>query len=192
MNRTHNVSRVAGAAKTAVPLWMWAAIAALLVVTIYASWDARQLQRQIADVNDRATAELRTRERIAEELVAVRREAAILADPESVRIALATSQPDASPLQANWNAKLGLVVSGQKIPQPPGDRVLELWLIPKAPGGKPVPSETLRPDANGNFVLLVPNPPELMTDTKALAVSEEPAGGSPQPTTTPKWVGGVS
>jgi len=184
--------QVALAGKSAVPFWMWAAVAALLVVAAYTSWDARQLQRQIVDVNDRASAELRSREKIEEELAAVRREASILADPESVKIALATSQPEAGPLQANWNAKLGLVISGQKIPQPAGDRVLQLWLIPKAPGGKPVPSQTVRPDANGNFVLLVSNPPELMAETKALAVTDEPAGGSPQPTTTPKWVGGVS
>jgi anti-sigma-K factor RskA len=31
-----------------------------------------------------------------------------------------------------------------------------------------------------------------MAETKALAVTEEPMGGSPQPTSTPMWVGGVS
>jgi anti-sigma-K factor RskA len=31
-----------------------------------------------------------------------------------------------------------------------------------------------------------------MANTKALAVTEEPAGGSPQPTTTPKWVGAIT
>jgi anti-sigma-K factor RskA len=39
---------------------------------------------------------------------------------------------------------------------------------------------------------MVDNPPEVMAETKALAVTEEPAGGSPQPTSTPIWVGGVS
>jgi anti-sigma-K factor RskA len=87
---------------------------------------------------------------------------------------------------------LGLVVSGQKIAPPPGDRVLQLWLIPKEAGGKPVPSRVVRPDDHGNFVLLVANPPEAMTETKALAITEEPAGGSALPTTTPKWVGGIS
>jgi anti-sigma-K factor RskA len=75
---------------------------------------------------------------------------------------------------------------------PSGNRVLQLWLIPKAPGGKPIPSLTLRPDAQGKFVLLVADPPEQMAQTKALAITEEPEGGSPQPTTEPRWVGGVS
>jgi len=40
--------------------------------------------------------------------------------------------------------------------------------------------------------LIVDDPPEVMADTKALAVTEEPMGGSLQPTSTPMWVGGVS
>jgi anti-sigma-K factor RskA len=182
----------AAATRSAVPFWMWGAIAALLVAAAYTAWNARQLENQIRDVHDQSEAELRSRERIEEELAMVRREAAILVDPASVKIALATGQPGAGPLQADWNPKLGLVVSGQKVPPPVGDHVLQLWLIPKAHGGKPLPSQTVRPDANGNFVLLITNPPEPMVETKALAVTEEPAGGSPQPTTTPKWVGGVS
>jgi anti-sigma-K factor RskA len=31
-----------------------------------------------------------------------------------------------------------------------------------------------------------------MEQTKALAITEEPAGGSPAPTTPPRWVGGVT
>ena len=36
------------------------------------------------------------------------------------------------------------------------------------------------------------DPPDEMAETKALAITEEPAGGSPQPTSTPMWVGGIS
>jgi anti-sigma-K factor RskA len=67
-----------------------------------------------------------------------------------------------------------------------------LWLIPKAPGAKPEPSLTVRPDADGKFELLVANPPDSSGGTKALAITEEPEGGSPQPTTTPIWVGAVA
>jgi anti-sigma-K factor RskA len=196
-------SRPAGdstsSSKPAVPFWMWAAVAALLLLTLYSAWNARQLQEQIRDVNERAIAQLHSREKIEQELAAARQEAAqikreadILADPTSVKIAMATSAADSGPLQANWNPRLGLVVSGSQIPQPAGSRVLQLWIIPKTAGAKPVPVEVNRPDANGSFVMVVANPPEALADAKALAVSEEPAGGSPQPTTTPKWVGGVS
>lgn len=178
--------------KSPVPFWMWAAVAALLIAAVYSAWDARRLQNQVRDIHNRAVAELANREKIEQELAEVRREATILADPASVKIALATNDPQLAPLQAQWHAALGIVLTGQKIPQPPSNRVLQLWLIPKAPGGKPIPSQVVRPDANGNFVLLVAAPPEQMANTKALAVTEEPTGGSPQPTTTPKWVGAVS
>jgi anti-sigma-K factor RskA len=75
---------------------------------------------------------------------------------------------------------------------PKGNKVLQLWLIPKAPGAKPMPSHTFWPDANGKITEMVDDPPEVMAQTKALAITEEPAGGSPQPTSTPIWVGGVS
>ena len=180
------------ASKSPVPFWMWAAVAALLIAAVYSAWDARRLQNQVRDIHNRAVAELAKREKIEQELAEVRREATILADPASVKIALATNDPQSVPLQAQWHAALGIVVTGQKIPQPPSNRVLQLWLIPKTPGLKPIPSQVVRPDANGNFVLLVAAPPEQMANTKALAVTEEPAGGSPQPTTTPKWVGAIT
>ncbi len=179
-------------AQRIIPYWMWAAVAALLVVSIYSTWSAQRLSEQMRDVNARAIAELNSRAKIEDELGQLRREATILTDPASVKIPLATGEPHAGPVQATWHSQLGLVVSGQKIAPPPGDRVLQLWLIPKEAGGKPVPSRVVRPDDHGNFVLLVANPPEAMTETKALAITEEPAGGSALPTTTPKWVGGIS
>src|SRR6202040_3940989 len=119
-------------------------------------------------------------------------ENAILTDPASVKITLAPQKIQAPQMVAMWHAKYGIVLTGQKVPMPSGDRVLQLWLIPKAPGSKPMPSMTLRPDSNGNFVILVSNPPETSGNTKALAITEEPAGGSAAPTTTPKWVGTIS
>jgi anti-sigma-K factor RskA len=75
---------------------------------------------------------------------------------------------------------------------PSPHHVLQLWFIPKAPGKMPMPSMMVRPDANGKFVLLVSNPPESMDATKALAISEEPEGGSPRPNNPPRYSGGVS
>jgi len=78
------------------------------------------------------------------------------------------------------------------LPAPASKRTLQLWLMPNTPGAKPMPSLTLRPDWSGKFDLLVANPPESPDGTKGLAITEEPEGGSPQPTTTPIWVGTVS
>jgi anti-sigma-K factor RskA len=94
-------------------------------------------------------------------------------------------------LQATWSPEFGLVISGQRLAPPPGNRTLQLWLIPKATAGKAIPSLTLRPGPDGRFDLLVANPPDSPGAIKALAISEEADGGSPQPRTTPVWVGAV-
>jgi hypothetical protein len=171
---------------------MWAGVAALFLFSVFSARNAEQLRKDIRTTNERAAAILKERQGLEAQLETAKREAVILTDPASVNIALASSDPQSPQLEAKWHSKLGIVLTGQKIPAPSGNRVLQLWLIPKTPGGKPIPSLTLRPDAEGKFVLLVSNPPELMAQTKALAITEEPEGGSPQPTTTPRWVGGVS
>jgi anti-sigma-K factor RskA len=175
-----------------IPFWMWAGVAALFLATIYSAWNAQRLQREIQRADQIAAAILQHRHELETQLADAKRVAAILIDPASVKIALASPDPQSPQLEAKWHSQLGIVLTGQKISVPSGNRVLQLWLIPKTPGGKPIPSLTLRPDADGKFLLLVSNPPELMTQTKALAITEEPAGGSLQPTTTPRWVGGVS
>jgi anti-sigma-K factor RskA len=178
--------------KSNIPFWMWAGVAALFLATIYSAWNAQRLTREIQRADQIAAAILQHRHELETQLEDAKREAAILVDPASVKIALASPDPQAPPLEAIWHSNLGIVLSGQKVPAPARDRVLQLWLIPKTPGGKPIPSLTLRPDADGKFVLLVSNPPELMAATKALAITEEPPGGSLAPTTPPLWVGGVS
>jgi len=189
-----------------IPYWLSAGIAALLLLTLYFAWDAQHLKEELRASNERNQLDeqivantqderVATQQKLAameEQMAKMHRETAILTDPSSVKIMLAAQKIRAPQMVAMWHAKYGIVLTGQKVPMPSGNRVLQLWLIPKAPGGKPMPAMTVRPDANGNFVVLVSNPPAAGSDTKALAVTEEPAGGSAEPTTTPKWVGTMS
>jgi hypothetical protein len=202
-------SQVATGATTTpsgIPYWLSAGIAAMLLLTLYFAWDAHRLKEELRASNERNqrneqmvanTQEERAASQqeltvMQDQMAKMRRENAILTDPASVKITLAAQKIQAPQMVAMWHAKYGIVLTGQKVPMPSGNRVLQLWLIPKAPGGKPMPSMTVRPDANGNFVILVFNPPASGSDTKALAITEEPAGGSAAPTTTPKWVGAMS
>jgi anti-sigma-K factor RskA len=178
--------------RSAIPFWMWAGVAALFLFSVYSTWNSQRLEREIQAANQRAAAILQERRELDAQLQLAKRAAIIVTDPASAKIAMPSTDPQSPALEAKWHSQLGIVLTGQKIPALSGNRVLQLWLIPKAPGGKPIPSLTLRPDADGKFVLLVANPPELMAQTKALAITEEPEGGSAQPTTTPRWVGGVS
>ena len=184
-------SGVSGSVKPAIPLWMWGAVAAVVLFALYNVYDAQRERAIIAELQKQAAVQVEEQRREQQELALAHREAVILTDPRSVKISMPAGSKDLPPLQATWHAALGIVVSGQNLPVPGGTRTLQLWLIPKAPGGKPIPSLAVRPDPDGKFHLLVQNPPESQGDTKALAITEEPAGGSPQPTTTPIWVGAV-
>ena len=179
-------------AKSSIPFWLWAGVAALLVFSIYSAWNTRRLENEIREASERAAVLRSEGEKTAQDLALAKREAMILMDPNSVKIALKSGNAQGPQLEAKWHSQLGVVVMGENIPMPSPHHVLQLWFIPKAPGQMPMPSMMIRPDANGKFVLLVSNPPESMDATKALAISEEPEGGSAWPSNPPRYSGGVS
>ena len=185
----------AGNRRAAIPWWIWAGVAALLVFSLHSAWSARKLQDEIGILRAQTERQTQERARLQQEMVAVKvqaHEAMIWSDPKSVKISLPAKDPKMPQLEAMWHPEMGIVVRGWKMPSLREKRVLQLWLIPKKAGGKPMPSMTFWPDADGKFTAMVENPPEVMSDTQALAITEEPVGGSAQPTSTPMWVGGVS
>jgi anti-sigma-K factor RskA len=182
-----------------IPYWWSAGIAALLLITFYSAWNAHRAQEELRASNERMTARMQEERGVAEQklaaieeqMAAMRRENAILTDPAATKIMLMPQKIQAPQLVAMWQHQNGIVVTGQKVPMPPGNHVLQLWLIPKDPGAKPLPSMTLRPDANGRLVMVVAHPPD-PSGIKALAITEEPEGGSPQPTSAIRWVGAMT
>jgi anti-sigma-K factor RskA len=74
------------------------------------------------------------------------------------------------------------VVIGSNLPTPPNGRVYELWYQPRE-GADMVPAGIFVP-RNGTVVA----PVTVGESFVAIAMSEEPTGGSPQPTTEPIFV----
>jgi anti-sigma-K factor RskA len=175
-----------------IPIWLQATLAALLLFSVYSAWNARRMQEEIREANARASELLQERQKTEQQLVMAKREAMIMMDPTSVKIDLWGKDSHPTVLEAKWHSKLGVCVMGEKVPMPAANHVLQVWFIPKAPGSKPRPSMMVVPDADGKLVFVVSNPPEPMDATKAIAITEEPAGGSPWPTSTPLWVGNVT
>jgi anti-sigma-K factor RskA len=182
-----------------IPYWLSAGIAALLLITLYTSWRQHQATEQLRASNERMLAHMEE-ERAAvqqkitameERMAVMRRENAILSDPAATKITLMPQKIQAPQLVAMWQHQNGIVVTGQKVPMPAAHHVLQLWLIPKDPAAKPMPSMTLRPDENGRLVMVVAHPPD-PGGIKALAITEEPEGGSPQPTSAIRWVGAMT
>jgi anti-sigma-K factor RskA len=175
-----------------IPFWMWAGVAALLLVTLYSVRVTRQLQKDIEIANQRAADVLQQHRELEAQLQLAKREARIMTDPKSKKFMMPAKDSQMPQLEAMWHPELGICVMGDKMPMPSANHVFQLWLIPKTPGSKPMPMQTFWPDADGKMVHVVENPPEPMWNTSALAVTEEPASGSAQPTSEPMWIGGVS
>lgn len=183
-----------GVRPAGIPWWLWAGIAALLLFSSYSAWNERKLRSEIATLQQQTEAQWAERQKLEQQLRGAKRraqEAMIWMDPKSKKIMLPPKDPKMPQLEAMWHPELGLCVRGWKVPNPGEKRVLQLWLIPKK-GGKPMPATTFWPDVNGDFSAMVERPPDTMSDTQALAITEEPMGGSAQPTSEPMWVGGVS
>ena len=182
-----------------IPYWLAAGIAALLLITFYTSWREHQVREELRASNERMLAHMKE-ERAAvqqkitameERMAVMRRENAILSDPAATKITLMPQKIQAPQLVAMWQHQNGIVLTGQKVPMPAANHVLQLWLIPKDPAAKPMPSMALRPDENGRLVMVVAHPPD-PSGIKALAITEEPEGGSSQPTSAIRWVGAMT
>lgn len=181
------------AARPAVPWWMWAGVTALIVLTFYSTWNARRLQIDIRRLEEQVLIEQERRETLQGELAALQMQARILEDPRSKKIMLPAKDPKMPQLEAMWNPEFGLCLMGHEVPMPGQNRAFQLWLIPKAQGSKPMPVHSMMwPDADGKLMHVVANLPENMSDTKAIAITEEPETGSPQPTSEPMWSGELS
>ncbi|MDA0205304.1 MAG: anti-sigma factor [Acidobacteria bacterium] len=164
------------------------AIAAGLLLFAFLEWQqVRELRTAVAELQDR-TAELSDeRDQLAENSERFERILAIISGPETKAVAL--EAPDSPAMHAYWNEQYGLMLAGDNLPVLAPGRTLQLWVIPKQ--GNPVSVDVFQPTPAGR-ALLLSQPGIALQDANLLAITDEPAGGSPQPTTTPIWVGPIT
>jgi len=172
-----------------IPLWAWAGAAALVLLTLFSIRETRRLQGELAALqmqlreNQSRNLALETDRQLYQNVLA------ILSAAGTKEMGLKPAGQATLPeVRAYWNAQLGLVVAGHRVPSPAANRTFQLWVVPKK--GNPVSAGIFRPDASGQ-VLVVSKPQADMAAAAALAITDEPAGGRPQPTTKPLWVGPV-
>ena len=166
----------------------WAAAAAALLA-VGLGLQTIGLRRQVAQ-RDAVLAELQ-RDFGATQAQLAAREATLNAILEpDVRLTTLTSTSTPAPviqLFMNPKKKVALIHAFNLQPTESG-RVYQLWFIPK--GGKPIPSVTFNAEPTGHAMVqqvAIPEAPNLAV----AAVTNEPAGGSPQPTTQPILVGTI-
>lgn len=167
------------------PAWACAAAAALALLTGYSvrqMWrqniELQTLQRQIgvAQAQNRALQDEFAKQAMISE---------IAMSKESVWFDLMPKDKTMPMVHACWHAHMGLVLSAEKMPPMTSEWTLQVWAMPKS--GKPMSIGIFRPDASGTASMVMPVR-LAMADTAAIAISEEPAGGSPQPTAQPMWL----
>ena len=75
------------------------------------------------------------------------------------------------------------------LPAAPRGRTYQLWAVPK--GKAPISMGTFNTDAGGRATLVLPVDPTIthLGFIDFCGLTEEPAGGSPQPTETPRLLG---
>jgi anti-sigma-K factor RskA len=150
-----------------IPRWSLAAATILLTFTCaYLLWQNVHLKLENSKVSG--------------ELSALKREVDDIVAPSTKIFAMAG---DAAP-QANakvvWDTKTHQwVIYIFDLPAPPSDKDYQLWYVTK---DARISAAVFRPDAQGRSVLKLTLPAQALTGLAATAVTLEPKGGSPQPT----------
>jgi anti-sigma-K factor RskA len=169
----------AGARRTRVFPVYWGALAASFVAVAALAWSLAGLRDRVTDLQQTVAtrdAALAERQRMLDE-----REATLdrLLEP-GVKLYQLTASGDPEPgIQLFWNQQRNTaIIHGYRLKPVPSGREYQLWFIKD---GKPVPSVTFKPEPDGHAKveqIQVPAGGAL----SAAAVTVEPAGGSPQPT----------
>lgn len=103
------------------------------------------------------------------------------------RLLEAAAPAETARLRIAWEGSLGVLVALDLPPLPP-DQTYQLWLFD---GDTPVSAGVFQVNANRQAALRF-TADRQVADYGAVAISREPAGGSPQPTTDPLAVGSLA
>lgn len=168
------------AARPAGGSYRWLAAAALVAAAgagAYA-WTVRAERAALAHQLAAARSALASRDSLLDALLA-----------PDVATAQLTATDAAPSIQLYWNRRTGqLVMAAFRLPPAPGGRTYQLWAIPE--GEAPVSVGVFNTSAEGQATvtfLLAPGAEYALS-----AVTEEPEGGSAQPTSQPFLVGSWS
>jgi Anti-sigma-K factor rskA len=171
------------AAARVLPWVGWAVAAGLAVAAgdLYYQRDNLFHERDAlhATVTDQA-AQL---DRLNTDAAAAREVVDALTDTTAMRVTLSKGKEAPAPQgRATYVASKGTLIFLASNLQPlPPLKSYELWLIPAAAGGAPIPAGTFRPDDRGNASVILPPLPKGV-DAKAFGVTIEDKDGAATPT----------
>jgi hypothetical protein len=167
------------------PVWAWVAAAVLAMVTGYTIRQMTFQTTQLATLRRQMKLAAQQNRALQDQLELGRQVAAVMMSPDSVPLKLLPKDAKTPILRAYLHPHMGVAITADHMPVMPAARTLELWVVPTK--GKSQGVAIFRPDVQGQ-VAIAAAVRIAMNEIAALAVSDEPAGGSTQPTTAPAWI----
>jgi len=175
---------------SALPAWLAAAAAIAAVALGLYSLNLRERISRLEDdlrVANARAAGVERELQIARSGNSNARQIATVLDAPDVRTIdlLGQKNAPAATGRAYWSPTRGLVFTASNLPAPSVGRQYQLWVIPQ--GGVPVSAGMLDLEGGGLTMALVDS--SIASRVGTVAVTMEPAGGVPQPTSDPVLAG---
>jgi anti-sigma-K factor RskA len=171
------------------PVWAWIAAAALALVTGFTIRQMNNQNDQLAQLRKQMKLATMQNQALQNQLDMDRMVAMVMMSPDSMPLKLMPKDKNMPMVHAYLHPHMGVAITADQMPSMTSARTLQLWFVPKT--GKPMSVAIFHPDATGQIALVAPvNMPR--NEIAALAVTDEPAGGSPQPTTPIAWMAQVN
>jgi anti-sigma-K factor RskA len=171
------------------PAWAWVAAAALALVTGYTIRQMNNQNEQLAQLRKQMKLATSQNQALQNQLEMDRMVAMVMMSPDSMPLKLMPKDKNMPMVHAYLHPHMGVAITADQMPSMSAGRTLQLWFVSKS--GKPMSVAIFHPDSAGQIALVAPvNMPR--NEIAALAVTEEPAGGSPQPTAPIAWMAEVN
>jgi anti-sigma-K factor RskA len=156
------------------PVWIGIAAAAVIAALFFNARE-RRADAELA----RVQAESASR---AQELARLNEALAILNQPDARQVVFGAGAPQPPRGRVFLDPQRGVLLLASNLPPAPEGKAYEMWVIPKS--GNPAPAGLFQSATDGTALHVLSGPVDV-TATGAIAVTLEPAGGVPQPTTKP-------
>jgi Anti-sigma-K factor rskA len=166
------------------PAWAWIAAAGLALLTGYTIRQMSNQNDQLAQLRKQLKLASMQNQSLQTQLDIDHMAAMIMVSPDSMALKLTPKDKYLPVIRAYLHPHMGMAITAREMPSMPSARTLQLWLLQKS--GMPVSAAIFHPDAAGQIALVFPVTVPL-NEITALGVSDEPAGGSAQPTTPMSW-----
>jgi len=161
--------------------WVGWALAAGLALTTGKLYYEREAIREA--MRGAVTAQANRVDQLTADVASARQVMDTMTDSSAMRVTLTKGKTALAPQgKATYVASRGaLIFLASNLEQLQPGKTYELWLIPAAAGGSPLPAGTFRPDERGNASVIMPPLPKGV-EAKAFGVTVEDEGGSATPT----------